>query len=111
MTNIEVSNMVKSMGLPYAYYEFPDGTEQALPFICFYFEESDDVFADNANYVSIQRLNIELYTDDRDPEQEAAVESVLTANGLTYHKNYTYIDSEKMSQTLYEMEVIINECE
>ena len=109
MTFKEVSNMVKSIGLPYAYYEFPDGTEQTPPFVCFFFPESDDFFADNQNYVGIRRLYVELYTDNKDVQQEITVESVLVSNNLTYRKVEEYIDSEKMWQITYEMEVIINE--
>ena len=109
MTFKEVSDMVKSIGLPYAYYEFPDGTDQAPPFVCFFFPESDDFFADNQNYVGIRRLYVELYTDNKDVQQEITVESVLISNNLTYRKVEEYIDSEKMWQITYEMEVIINE--
>lgn len=109
MTFKEVSNMVKSIGLPYAYYEFPDGTEQTPPFVCFFFPESDDFFADNQNYVGIRRLYVELYTDDKDFANEAAVEGVLASNNLTYRKVEEYIETERMYQITYEMEVIINE--
>ena len=109
MTFKQVSDMVKSIGLPYAYNEFPDGTEQAPPFVCFLFPESDDFFADNQNYVGIRRLYVELYTDNKDVQQEITVESVLISNNLTYRKVEEYIDSEKMWQITYEMEVIINE--
>lgn len=108
MTYKEVADMVASMGLSYAYYEFPDGTDQEPPFICFYFPESDDFFADNQNYVGIRRLYVELYTNEKDFSLESTVEGVLTANGLTFRKSDDYIDSERMWQTLYEMEVILS---
>ena len=66
MTYKEVSTMVKSIGLPYAYYQFPEGTAEAPPFICFYWSEDNDLKADNINYQKIERLNIELYTDNKD---------------------------------------------
>lgn len=108
MTYKEISDMIASIGLSYAYYEFPDGTEQQPPFICFYFPDSDDLFADNKNYVGIRHLYVELYTDEKDFALESTVEGVLTANGLTFRKSDDYIDSEKMWQTLYEMEVILS---
>lgn len=108
MTYKEVADMVASMGLSYAYYEFPDGTDQEPPFICFYFPESDDFFADNQNYVGIRRLYVELYTNEKDFSLESTLEGVLTANGLTFRKSDDYIDSERMWQTLYEMEVILS---
>lgn len=108
MTHKEISDMIKSIGLPYAYYEFPDNTEQEPPFICFYYPDSDDLYADNVNYVGIRRLYVELYTDEKDFEQEAAVETALNSNGLSFRKSELYIDSERMYQITYSMEVVIS---
>lgn len=109
MTHTEVATMIASIGLPYAYYEFPDDTEQEPPFVVFYYPQSDDLYADNQNYVGITQLNIELYTDEKDFDLESTVESVLAGAGLTYTKMETRIDKERMWQILYQMEVIINE--
>ena len=111
MTYKEIATMVKSIGLPYAYYQFPDGTEQEPPFVCFLYSESDDVYADNKNYVPIRRLIVELYMDKdgKDLSQEVAVESVLTNNNLSFRKTEEFIKSEAMWQITYESEVIINE--
>lgn len=107
MTYKQIDTMVGLMGLPYAYYQFPE-TGQKPPFICWYLEGIDDVYADNANYQRIVNLTIEFYSDEKDFTNEAAIESKLTLSGLTYTKTETYIDSEKMHQTVYEMEVLIN---
>lgn len=108
MTYKEIADMIAEIGLPNAYYEFPDNTEQNPPFVCFYFPESDDFFADNQNYVGIRRLFVELYADNKDFTLESTVESVLSSHGFTFRKSEEYITSERMLQTLYEMEVIIN---
>lgn len=109
MTVKEVSTMIKNIGLPYAYYEFPDDTEQEPPFICFYFPDDDDFMADNTNYVGIKRLYVELYEDEKDFERESTVEAALKNAGLTYRRSEEHIHSERMWQILYEMEVVINE--
>lgn len=109
MTYQEVATMVSSIGLPYAYYQFPEGTEQACSFVVFFYTETDDLFADGTNYQKILKLNIELYTSEKDFVTEATVENVLSNNGLTYYKEENYIDSEQMWQIAYEMEVVINE--
>lgn len=108
MTYKAIADMIATIGLPYAYYEFPDGTQQEPPFIVFYYPESDDLFADNANYVGIRRLYVELYTNEKDFDKEATVESVLSSNGLSYRKIETYIGTERMFQITYETEVIIS---
>lgn len=108
MTYKEVATMVNSIGLPYAYYQFPEGTGQAPPFVVFFYSETDDLYADEINYQRIVTLNIELYTAEKDFETESIVEEILANNNLTYYKEENYIDSEKMWQIAYEMEVLIN---
>ena len=108
MTYKEIAAMVESIGLPYAYYQFPEGTGQEPPFVVFFYSNIDDLYAAESNYQRIVTLNIELYTREKDFEKEAAVEGILQNSGLSYYKEENYIDSEKMYQIAYEMEVIIN---
>ena len=108
MSYEDIATMIESFGLPYAYYQFPEGTGQEPPFVVFFYSDIDDVYADDANYQRIVTLNIELYTREKDFENEATIEGVLADNDLTYYKEENYIDSEKMYQIAYEMEVIIH---
>jgi hypothetical protein len=108
MTYKEIAAMIESIGLPYAYYQFPEGTGQEPPFVVFCYSNIDDLYADESNYQRIVTLNIELYTREKDFEKEATVEGILQNSGLSYYKEENYIDSEKMYQIAYEMEVIIN---
>ena len=107
MTYEQVATMVSSIGVPYAYYQFPEGTAVAPPFVCFYFEGSDDLYADDKNYQRIRPLTIELYTDSKDFSLEATVEGILTSNGLTYARNESWIDSERMNMVAYTADIII----
>lgn len=108
MTFQEVKNMVESIGLPYAYFQFPERTGQAPPFICFFYTNSDDLFADNSNYQDIRRLNIELYTSTKDFALEKTIEDILKLNGFSYYREENFIETEKIWQIAYEMEVMIN---
>lgn len=108
MTYKEIADMISSVGVPYAYYQFPEDTPQTPPFICFFYSNSDDVFGDDTNYQTILQLNIELYTNVKNFTLEASIEDVLKQNELTYYKEENYLDSEKLYQIAYEMEVIIN---
>ncbi len=108
MTYKQIASMVSSIGLPYAYYQFPEGTAQAPPFVVFFYADTDDVFADDTNYQRIATLNIELYASEKDFATEETIEQILANNNLTYYKEENYIDSEQMWQIAYEMEVIIN---
>lgn len=104
----DIATMIDGIGLPYSYYQFPVGTQQAPPFICFFYPQSDDLYADNQNYQSITQLVVELYTDTKDIDQELAVEAKLAAAGLSWAKASQYIDEERMHVTVYTMEVVIN---
>lgn len=107
MTFKEISTMIKNIGLPYAYYQFPEGTAEAPPFICFYYSNDDDLKADNSNYQKIEHLNIELYSDEKDFVNESAVEAALAEAGFVWKRTETYIDTEHFYMVLYETDVVI----
>lgn len=107
MTYQQVATMVASIGVPYAYYQFPEGTAQPTPFVCFYFDNSNDLYADDTNYQKIRPLTIELYTDNKDFTLEATVENILSSNGLTFARSESWIDSERMNMVAYTTDVII----
>ena len=109
MTYKEISSMIESSELDFAYYQFPENEAPDLPYILFYYPERNDFQADSANYAKITQLNIELYTKEKDFETEEALEELLEEYGLTYDKEEQYINEEKMYEVLYTMEVIINE--
>lgn len=109
MTYKEVATMIAGTQIPYAYYQFPAGTDQACPFICFYFTRSNDLAADDTNYQKIRQLTVELYTDNKDFATEEAVESVLNANGLVYYREESYLDTENMYMVTYVAEIVITE--
>lgn len=67
--------------------------------------ESDNFHADGITYAKIDVLNIELYSDEKDWSNEKKIEDILDKYGITYDKTGEYLDSEKMYEVLYEMEV------
>lgn len=111
MTFKEIADMVRAIGLPFAYYQFdedPENPPPDPPFICFYYPNDNDFIADDRNYVRINSLIIELYTDEKDFDSEAVVEAALLTNDLPFDKAEAYIESEHMFQITYTMEVLIN---
>lgn len=101
--------MIESIGLPFTYDSFPDNIAPDPPYIVFNYPNNDDFAADNINYVSIDVLNIELYTAEKDFQTEASVEAVLKANGLFYSKTETYIRQENLFQIRYVLEIVTEE--
>ena len=97
--------MLKEAGLPLAYDHFAEGESPEPPFLIFLFPGSDNMFADNGVYFKISQLNIELYTDKKDPELEEKLEDILTAHEIPWEKSEVWIDSEKMYEVLYQTEI------
>ncbi len=90
------------------YYQWPVGSAPKPPYVIYYYPASDDLAADNSNYVALRPVYIELYTDNKDFAAEAAIEGTLAAAGVSYLKTETPLDDESMFMVLYETEVIIN---
>ena len=61
--------------------------------------------ADNIRYAGWKQLDVELYTDIKNPAAEQMVEDVLAAHEISYVKSEIWIESEKLYEVLYEMEV------
>lgn len=108
MTYKDIQNIIDEFGYPSAYYQFQDGTGTQPPFICWLVTGDNDFMADDINYQAIRPLIIEFYTDAKDFAGEDAIEAKLTELGISYAKEETYIDTERMHETIYTMEVVIN---
>ena len=106
MTLKEVADLVASFGFPWRYSHFSE--TPALPYVVYYYPNENDVMADNSNYSNKRRLFIELYTQTKDATSEATIETELKAAGLTWYKQTDFLNDEKLFQTTYEMEVIID---
>ena len=107
MTPQEINTMVESVGIPSAYYQFADDTGQQPPFICFFYGNNNDVIADNSNYLRVDRLYIELYTDEKDFALEKTVETTLNNYGIVFDKSEEYIDAERMHVTVYQSDIVL----
>lgn len=107
MTRKEVAQMVDSIGLPYAYYQFDEDTAQAPPFVVFFFSMSNDLYADQTNYQRIDSLSIEFYSSEVDFDTEETIETILNDAGLTFYKEQSFIESERIWQTAYDMEIVL----
>ena len=75
------------------------------PFLVFLSTGERTFSADNEMYFSSKQLDIELYTDRKQPETERQVEAVLRRHHIFYQKSEQWIDSEQFYEVLYEMEV------
>lgn len=104
MTQAEIYQALKSIGYPVAYGSF--SSPVTPPFITYQFANSNDLIADNINYVSIENFQVELYTAKKDLNAEKLVQDKLKELGLPYRKFETYLDEEKVYQILYEIQIL-----
>ncbi|MDE5584015.1 MAG: hypothetical protein K2J08_09965 [Ruminococcus sp.] len=100
-----INEMMLEMGLPFAYHHFAEGESPKPPFLIFLSPGENTFGADNIMYHSFKKLDIELYTDEKLPETEERVEEVLLRHNIYYTKTEVWIESERLYEVHYEMEV------
>lgn len=105
MTYEQIADMLSGIGLPFAYHHFAEGEESDPPFIVYLAPGSNNFAADGKVYHKIKQLDIELYTDKKDLQLEEKLEAILDAAEIFYEKTEAYIESERLYEVLYEMEV------
>ncbi len=105
MTHDEVMAMIEEAGVPYAYDHFAEGESPDPPFICFLYPRAENFGADDIVYSGAKVLDIEVYTDLKDPGLEEKMEDILTAHELYYTKSEVWIESEKLYEVLYTVRV------
>ena len=97
--------MAAETKLPVAYDHFAEDESPEPPFQVFRYPSADNFAADGTAYFKMNRLDFELYTDEKSPDTEATVEAVLDSHGIFYAKSEVWISSEKLYEVLYQMEV------
>lgn len=101
MTIKEFKAILKTTGLPAAYRFFK--SEQKAPYIVFSSAGSNNISADNKVYAAFNKVRVDLYCDKKDIQTEQKIENALS--DFYYEKSEDYIDSLKMIQIIYEMEI------
>ena len=97
--------IIKAMGIPFAYDHFAEGEAVDPPFICYLLPDSDNFAADGKVYFKANEVHIELYTDTKDLSVEQQVEAVLDEYGIYYDRSEVWIESEKLYEVLYTFEM------
>lgn len=87
------------------YRAWPVGKAPALPFICFMVDGSDNFGADNIVYKAINRVNVELYSKNKDTTSEGLIEALFETLGIYWEKDELYLDDEQCYEIIYNIEV------
>lgn len=97
--------IISEIDIPSAYDHFAEGESPDPPFICYLVPGNDNFAADGKAYFKVDQVNIELYTDLKDPETESKVEAVLDSHGVFYDRTEVWIESERLYEVLYSFEM------
>jgi len=103
----ELLQMLQEMQIPFVYHHFAEGEAVNPPFICYLLPGSNNFSADGKVYFKINEVRIELYTDLKDLAVEQQVEDVLDEHEIFYNKSETWIESERLYETVYVFEIVI----
>ena len=103
----DIVEILSKANLPLAYDHFAESESPPPPFLVFLFPRSKNFSADGKVYQKIEELNIELYTDLKQPELEARIEAILDQHEIFYDKDEVWIPDEKLYEVLYTTELIM----
>lgn len=101
MTLQQIKKIISSTGIQNAYKEFEKMPK--LPYILFYYDDTDVEIADDEIYFETDNYIIELYTKKKDLASEKKIENLLKENKIIYHKSETYLKDEKTFIITYEI--------
>ena len=102
---LEVLQTFKEMyGINYAYDHFAEGESPSPPFVVYLYPATNNFSADGTVYYPVNEVNIELYTEKKDPNTEKQLERLLKEAGIFFEKSEIWIDSERLYEELYKFE-------
>lgn len=109
MTYTDLENLIKAFNIPYVYHHFKEQEKQKPPYICWYFLNDYDFMADNINFQPIRRINIDVYTKNKDLALEKQIENILKANGIAFSYEEEYNHNENEYIVTYTIQPLITE--
>ena len=105
MNLMEFKAELEKLDIPIQYRAFQVGHAPELPYLIFYENDSDNIFADNHNYFDVLNVACELYADEKDIELETKLQKLLYDLEIQYNSTETYIDSENMYLKAYDVQI------
>lgn len=103
MTYAELLEVLRPTGIPWAYHHWE--TKQEPPYGIYLDDEDDPFFADGSTYVYASAMRLEVYSLERDRGLDRKVRDALDAAGIAYYLHYTWIESEGLYESIFEIEV------
>lgn len=98
---VKIKTVLDEFGLPYAYYQFKEAPVGDA-YIAYFETGKNRMLADDKVYLHESSFAVELYTKTKDPTLEESLISAFEDAELVWSGGETtYIDSEKMYQTIF----------
>lgn len=100
---LDVKSWLETTGMKVAENHF--NKPPALPYVVF-LESGNFGGADSKNCVANRNITIELYSDKINKTEEAKIEALLNYRAIEYLKDRTWLDSERLFQTMYDFNLL-----
>lgn len=101
----EVHSKLLELEIPVAYMALDESESECPAQYVVYYESGTDIRGgDYINLINDMTVKVELYSDHKDTALEERLENLFSEYDLS--KDCTYIDDEKMHETIYEFNVI-----
>ncbi len=99
-----LAGILDKVGIPVARGSFKQPQEP--PYIVYLFSHSNNFSADSMVYLKRGSYQVELYTEEKDIALEETLEGIFDDHGLVYEKTETYLESEKLIEVIYDIQML-----
>lgn len=99
MTQSELFEMLKQVGIPIAYGTF--SKEQTPPYAVYYRQGNTNIFADNKVYHSSHDFVLEVYIVKKNLTLENKIEKLFSDNDIPFDVDEAYLPDEKLRMLIY----------
>ena len=103
MTFAELVAILASTGIPWTYHHWT--TPPAPPYGVYLSVRDNPFFADDQTYAFTSVILLEVYYLERDTSLDDAVRAALDAAQIPYDTDYTFLESEGLYESIFEIEV------
>ena len=103
MTFAELVAILEPTGFPWTYHHWD--TPPPPPYGVYLSVRDDPFFADNRTYTFSAGIRLEVYSLERDTSLDEKVRAALDAAEIPYDTDYTFLESEGLYESIFEIEV------
>ncbi|MGI5954273.1 hypothetical protein [Dysosmobacter sp.] len=103
MTFAELVAILEPTGFPWTYHHWD--TPPPPPYGVYLSVRDNPFFADNRTYTFSAGIRLEVYSLERDTSLDDKVRAALDAAEIPYDTDYTFLESEGLYESIFEIEV------